>query len=86
MTQLEKERAASTPGKVVYTARTHTTVPSRTRSVLQFRWLTPMSTFTPDHRAPVPIPEQFSFAAGWSACFESAINLGGPQEEDRFVR
>jgi len=74
MIELEKERAATPPGKVVYTARTHT-MGGRERGESR----------SSDGRLEVKLslpgsprvgtnPEQL-FAAGWSACFESAINL-----------
>jgi osmotically inducible protein OsmC len=74
MTQVEQEHATSQNGKVVYTARTHTTG-GRENGVSR----------SSDGRLDVKLsipgavrigtnPEQL-FAAGWSACFESAIGL-----------
>jgi Ohr subfamily peroxiredoxin len=74
MTQLEAERAKSQVGKVVYTAKTHTTGGrdnSASRSSdgrLDIRLATPGATRIGTN------PEQL-FAAGWSACFESAMGL-----------
>jgi lipoyl-dependent peroxiredoxin len=74
MTQLEKERTTPQNGKVVYTAKTHTTG-GRENGVSR------SSDGRLDVKLSVPgavrigtNPEQL-FAAGWSACFESAIGL-----------
>jgi lipoyl-dependent peroxiredoxin len=74
MTQLEQQRATEAPGKVIYTAKTHTTG-GRENGVSR----------SSDGRLEVKLslpgtprigtnPEQL-FAAGWSACFEGAIAL-----------
>jgi lipoyl-dependent peroxiredoxin len=74
MTQLEKEHTTAQDGKVVYTAKTHTSG-GRENGVSR----------SSDGRLDVKLslpgavrigtnPEQL-FAAGWSACFESAIGL-----------
>lgn len=72
--QLEKERMADPAGKVIYTAKIHT-VGGRENGVAR----------SSDGRLEVNLslpgspragtnPEQL-FAAGWSACFESAIGI-----------
>jgi Ohr subfamily peroxiredoxin len=72
MTQLNQQRTTETPGKVIYTAKTHTTS-GRENGVSR----------SSDGRLDVKLslpgsprigtnPEQL-FAAGWSACFEGAI-------------
>jgi osmotically inducible protein OsmC len=72
--QLEKERAANPAGKVIYTAKIHT-IGGRENGVAR----------SSDGRLDVKLslpgspragtnPEQL-FAAGWSACFESAIGI-----------
>ena len=74
MTQLEKEHTTAQDGKVVYTAKTHTSG-GRENGISR----------SSDGRLDVKLslpgavrigtnPEQL-FAAGWSACFESAIGL-----------
>src|SRR5450631_1540625 len=74
MTQLEKEHTTAKDGKVVYTAKTHTSG-GRENGISR----------SSDGRLDVKLslpgavrigtnPEQL-FAAGWSACFESAIGL-----------
>jgi Ohr subfamily peroxiredoxin len=74
MTQLERERAMPQGGKVVYTAKTHT-IGGRENGASR------SSDGRLDVKLSVPgavrigtNPEQL-FAAGWSACFESAIGL-----------
>jgi lipoyl-dependent peroxiredoxin len=72
MTQLEKGRTTQTPGKVIYTAKTHTTggrdhgVSRSSDGRLDVKLSRPGSPGIGTN------PEQL-FAAGWSACFESAI-------------
>jgi lipoyl-dependent peroxiredoxin len=74
MTKLETERTAPESGKVMYTAKTHTTggrengASRSSDGRLDIRLSTPGSTRIGTN------PEQL-FAAGWSACFESAIGL-----------
>ncbi|MGA2793545.1 MAG: organic hydroperoxide resistance protein [Roseiarcus sp.] len=74
MSQLEKEHTTGAPGKVIYTAKTHTTG-GRDNGVSR----------SSDGRLDVTLarpgsprigtnPEQL-FAAGWSACFESAMAI-----------
>jgi Ohr subfamily peroxiredoxin len=74
MTQDTKERTALQAGKVVYTAQTHTTggreggVSRSSDGHLEVKLSLPGSGRDGTN------PEQL-FAAGWSACFESAIGL-----------
>jgi lipoyl-dependent peroxiredoxin len=74
MTQLEQERTTPNAGKVLYTAKTHTTggrEQGASRSSdghLDVRLVPPGSARIGTN------PEQL-FAAGWSACFEAAIGL-----------
>jgi len=74
MTQLEKERGMPQTGKVVYTAKTRTTggrengVSRSSDGRLDVKLSTPGSARIGTN------PEQL-LAAGWSACFESAIGL-----------
>ena len=74
VTQIEQPRTTEAPGKVMYTAKTHTTG-GRENGVSR------SSDGRLDVKLSVPgsprigaNPEQL-FAAGWSACFESAIGL-----------
>jgi osmotically inducible protein OsmC len=74
MTQLEKEHTTAKGGKVVYTAKTHTSggrengVSRSSDGRLDVKLSLPGSARIGTN------PEQL-FAAGWSACFESAIGL-----------
>ena len=74
MTALQKEQETQTAGKVIYTAKVHT-VGGRENGVarsldgrLDVRLSLPGSPRAGTN------PEQL-FAAGWSACFESAIGI-----------
>jgi len=74
MSQLDERRTTPHDGKVVYTARTHTTggrengVSRSSDGRLDVKLSVPGSARIGTN------PEQL-FAAGWSACFESAIGL-----------
>jgi len=74
MTQLEKERTAPQGGKVVYTARTHTTGGRENGASRSSDGRLDIKLSTPGAVRIGTNPEQL-FAAGWSACFESAIGL-----------
>jgi lipoyl-dependent peroxiredoxin len=80
MTQTEQERAAETSGKVIYTARTHTT------GGREHGW-SRSSDGSLDIRLSIPgstrigaNPEQL-LAAGWSACFESAMAIAAVRKK-----
>jgi len=72
MTQLEQQRSTEAPGKVIYTAKTHTTggrengVSRSSDGRLDVKLSLPGSPRIGTN------PEQL-FAAGWSACFEGAL-------------
>jgi lipoyl-dependent peroxiredoxin len=73
MNQFEKQSAMTPTGKVLYTARTHTTggragVSRSSDGHLDIKLSTPSTSGTGTN------PEQL-FAAGWSACFEGAMGL-----------
>jgi osmotically inducible protein OsmC len=74
MTQLEKAHTTAKDGKVVYTARTHTSggrengISRSSDGRLDVKLSLPGSVRIGTN------PEQL-FAAGWSACFESAVGL-----------
>jgi Ohr subfamily peroxiredoxin len=73
MTQLEKERAPTQIGKVLYTAKTHTTGGRDGRSRSSDGRLD-VKLSTPGTAGGGTNPEQL-LAAGWSACFEGAMGL-----------
>ena len=74
MTQLEQQRTTEAPGKVIYTAKTHTTggrengVSRSSDGRLDVKLSLPGSPRIGTN------PEQL-FAAGWSACFEGAMGI-----------
>jgi lipoyl-dependent peroxiredoxin len=74
MTQLEKEHAASKDGKVVYTAKTHTIGGRENGASRSSDGRLDVKLSLPGSARIGTNPEQL-FAAGWSACFESAIGL-----------
>lgn len=74
MTQLATERTASEIGKVVYTAKTHTTGGREGGASRASDGRLDIKLSSPGAEGKGTNPEQL-FAAGWSACFESAIAL-----------
>jgi lipoyl-dependent peroxiredoxin len=74
MTQVEKERASTQSGKVIYTARTHTTGGRENGTSRSSDGRLDVKLSLPGSARIGTNPEQL-FAAGWSACFESAIGL-----------
>jgi lipoyl-dependent peroxiredoxin len=74
MTQLENERTTRAPGKVIYTAKTHTTGGRDNGAALSSDGRLDIRLSRPGSPCPGTNPEQL-FAAGWSACLESAIAL-----------
>jgi osmotically inducible protein OsmC len=74
MSQLEKQRATSQNGKVVYTARTHTTGGRENGASRSSDGRLDVKLSLPGSARIGTNPEQL-FAAGWSACFESAIGI-----------
>jgi osmotically inducible protein OsmC len=74
MTQLEKEGAMSRTEKVVYTAKTHTTGGREKGASRSSDGRLDVKLSVPGSARIGTNPEQL-FAAGWSACFESAIGL-----------
>jgi Ohr subfamily peroxiredoxin len=74
MTQGEKQGSASGPGKVVYTARTHTVGGRENGASRSSDGRLDVKLSVPGSARIGTNPEQL-FAAGWSACFESAIEL-----------
>src|ERR1041385_8623328 len=75
MTELETERAAGrAPGKVIYTAKTHATGGREHGLARSSDGRLDVKLSLPGSPRVGTNPEQL-FAAGWSACFESAIGL-----------
>jgi lipoyl-dependent peroxiredoxin len=74
MTELAKTPAAIQDGKVVYTAKTHTTGGRENGASRSSDGRLDIKLSTPGSVRIGTNPEQL-FAAGWSACFESAIGL-----------
>jgi lipoyl-dependent peroxiredoxin len=74
MTEVERARATQTPGKVVYTAKTHTTGGRESGVSRSSDGRLDVKLSLPGSARIGTNPEQL-FAAGWSACFESAIGL-----------
>jgi osmotically inducible protein OsmC len=74
MTQVERERPSTQSGKVIYTARTHTTGGRENGTSRSSDGRLDVKLSLPGSARIGTNPEQL-FAAGWSACFESAIGL-----------
>ena len=82
MTQVAERTTTTAAGKVVYTAKTHTTGGRENGASRSSDGRLDVRLSTPGSARIGTNPEQL-FAAGWSACFESAIGLAARQEEDR---
>src|SRR5215470_16746142 len=74
MSQPATERTASRTGKVVYTAKTHTSGGRENGAARSSDGCLDVRLSTPGTARIGTNPEQL-FAAGWSACLESAIAL-----------
>jgi lipoyl-dependent peroxiredoxin len=74
MAELAKPPATTEGGKVVYTAKTHTTGGRENGASRSSDGRLDIKLSTPGSARIGTNPEQL-FAAGWSACFESAIGL-----------
>jgi lipoyl-dependent peroxiredoxin len=74
MTQLASERTTSEGGKVVYTAKTRTTGGRENGASRSSDGRLDVKLSPPGSASIGTNPEQL-FAAGWSACFESALGL-----------
>ena len=80
MTQLEQQRTTEARGKVIYTAKTHTTggrengVSRSSDGRLDVKLSVPGSPRIGTN------PEQL-FAAGWSACFEGALGVAAHKKK-----
>src|ERR1700679_2564778 len=80
MAELAKDPAASQGGKVVYTAKTHTTGGRENGASRSSDGRLDIKLSTPGSARIGTNPEQL-FGAGWSACFESAIGLVARKEK-----
>jgi len=74
MAVVEQERTTTQSGKVVYTAKTHTTGGRENGASRSSDGHLDIKLSIPGSARIGTNPEQL-FAAGWSACFESAIGL-----------
>jgi osmotically inducible protein OsmC len=74
MTEVKRARATQTPGKVVYTAKTHTAGGRESGVSRSSDGRLDVKLSSPGSARIGTNPEQL-LAAGWSACFESAIGL-----------
>jgi Ohr subfamily peroxiredoxin len=74
MSVAEKDRAAQAAGKVIYTAKTHTTGGRESGVSRSSDGRLDVKLSLPGSPRNGTNPEQL-FAAGWSACFESAIGI-----------
>ena len=74
MTQLEQDRSTAKPGKVIYTARTHTTGGRENGVSRSSDGRLDIALSIPGTERIGTNPEQL-FAAGWSACFEGAMGI-----------
>jgi osmotically inducible protein OsmC len=70
----EKESSAQPPGKVIYTAKTHTTGGRENGLARSSDGRLDVKLSLPGSPRMGTNPEQL-FGAGWSACFESAIGI-----------
>src|SRR3984957_5533150 len=72
--QLEKDRTAQAAGKVIYTAKVHTVGGRENGEARSSDGRLDVKLSLPGSPRAGTNPEQL-FAAGWSACFESAIGI-----------
>jgi lipoyl-dependent peroxiredoxin len=80
MTRGENETAGIRGGKVVYTAKTHTVGARENGTSRSCDGRLDVRLSTPGSARMGTNPEQL-FAAGWSACFESAIALAARKQK-----
>jgi osmotically inducible protein OsmC len=80
MTQLAQQHAAEAPGKVIYTAKTHTTGGRENGASRSSDGRLDVKLSLPGSPRIGTNPEQL-FAAGWSACFEGAIALAAQRKK-----
>jgi lipoyl-dependent peroxiredoxin len=80
MTQVEQQRTTETSGKVIYTAKTHTTGGRENGVSRSSDGQLEIKLSLPGSPRPGTNPEQL-FAAGWSACFEGALMLAAQRKK-----
>jgi osmotically inducible protein OsmC len=80
MAQLEQTRTAKAPGKVIYTAKTHTTGGRENGVSRSSDGQLQVNLSSPGSQRPGTNPEQL-FAAGWSACFEGALKVAAQRRK-----
>jgi osmotically inducible protein OsmC len=80
MTQLAQQRTTEAPGKVIYTAKTHTTGGRENGASRSSDGRLDVKLSLPGSPRIGTNPEQL-FAAGWSACFEGAIALAAQRKK-----
>jgi osmotically inducible protein OsmC len=80
--QVEKESTQAHSGKLLYTAKVHTTGGRDRGAARSSDGHLDVRLSTPGGVGNGTNPEQL-LAAGWSACFESAMGVAAPEEEDR---
>src|SRR6202043_3608825 len=80
MSEPEKQHSASAPGKVVYTAKTHTTGGRENGVARSSDGRLDVKLSLPGSPRIGTNPEQL-FAAGWSACFEGAIGVAAHKKK-----
>jgi lipoyl-dependent peroxiredoxin len=80
MAQLEQQRTTEAPGKVIYTARTHTTGGRENGVARSSDGRLDIKLSLPGSPRIGTNPEQL-FAAGWSACFEGALAVAAHRKK-----
>ena len=80
MTQPAQQRTAGDTGRVIYTAKTHTTGGRENGASRSSDGRLDVKLSLPDSPHAGTNPEQL-FAAGWSACFEGALALAAQQKK-----
>jgi osmotically inducible protein OsmC len=80
MAQLAQQHTAEAPGKVIYTAKTHTTGGRENGASRSSDGRLEVKLSLPGSARVGTNPEQL-FAAGWSACFEGAIALAAQKKK-----
>jgi Ohr subfamily peroxiredoxin len=82
MTQADQQRSAEAGGKVIYTAKTHTTGGRENGVSRSSDGRLDVQLSLPGSPRVGTNPEQL-FAAGWSACFEGALALAAHRKKIR---
>jgi lipoyl-dependent peroxiredoxin len=80
MTQLDMQRTTAASGKVIYTAKTHTTGGRENGASRSSDGQLDIKLSLPGSSRAGTNPEQL-FAAGWSACFEGALGVAAQKKK-----